>query len=186
MILLSRREQRETTDGDFHKAVWQPARFCIPLLRPHCHQRLPQRVIPARAGGSFCSRGPRHSGGEQGSSQPANRRLPELGGSVCPQPQDSDRVGGKRCSQGKVCAARVRPDGEEECLWRLLHLQEHGTGTDVPDQRAEVSHAGSQLPHPGTSDEPLHPLLLLHSRRSPGADHRSRGIGSSPSMRRTG
>jgi len=33
MILLSRREQRETTDGDFQQAVWQPASFCISLLR---------------------------------------------------------------------------------------------------------------------------------------------------------
>jgi hypothetical protein len=32
MILLSRREQRETTDGEVHQAVWQPDRFCISLL----------------------------------------------------------------------------------------------------------------------------------------------------------
>jgi hexosaminidase len=32
MILLSRREQREATDGEVHQAVWQPDRFCISLL----------------------------------------------------------------------------------------------------------------------------------------------------------
>jgi hypothetical protein len=32
MILLSRREHRRATGGDIHKAVWQPAPFCIPLF----------------------------------------------------------------------------------------------------------------------------------------------------------
>ena len=39
-----------------------------------------------------------------------------------------------------------------------------GTGPHVPDQRTEVSHAGSESPYSGPSDEPLHPLLFLHSR----------------------
>ena len=35
MILLSRREQRETTDGEVHQAVWQPDRFVY-----HCFDRV--------------------------------------------------------------------------------------------------------------------------------------------------
>src|SRR5713101_4852870 len=44
-------------------------------------------------------------------------------------------------------------------------------GPDASDQRAEVSHPGSQLPHPGAPEEPLHALLLLRPGPSPGADH---------------
>ena len=32
------------------------------------------------------------------------------------------------------------------------------------------------FPHPGTSDEPLHPLLLLYPGRGPRADRHPRGI----------
>src|ERR1700722_289117 len=35
------------TDGTLRKAVFQPACFCIPLLRPHSHQRIPQRALPS-------------------------------------------------------------------------------------------------------------------------------------------
>jgi hypothetical protein len=52
---------------------------------------------------------------------------------------------------------------EKERVPRLLHLEEHGTGPHVPDQRAEVSHTGSQPPHSGAPDKPFYPLLLLYS-----------------------
>ena len=43
MIELSRNDRGPTTDGTFRKAVFQPAGFCIPLLRPHRHPWLPER-----------------------------------------------------------------------------------------------------------------------------------------------
>jgi len=42
MILLSRRERGRTTDGDFHKAVWQPTGSCIPLFRLPYPAKKPQ------------------------------------------------------------------------------------------------------------------------------------------------
>src|SRR5665213_1511194 len=85
-------------------------------------------------------------------------------------------MGGERRSQRGLRFARTAPHGEEECFRRLLHLQEHGTGPDVPDQRAEALRAGSQPPHSGASDEPLRPLLLLRPRSDPRADCHPRGV----------
>src|ERR1700738_323509 len=48
----------------------------------------------------------------------------------------------------------------------VLHLQEHGAGTKLSGDRAEVSHQRSQSPHLGPPEEPLHAQLLLHPRRS--------------------
>src|ERR1700724_2707906 len=39
--------------GNLHPAVWRSAGLRLPLLRPHCHLRLPQRAVAARAGGAF-------------------------------------------------------------------------------------------------------------------------------------
>ena len=58
----------------------------------------------------------------------------------------------------------LRRMAEEERLRRLLHLQEHGAGTELSGHRAEVSDQGSQSPHLGPPEEPLHARLLLHPR----------------------
>src|SRR5438128_9167404 len=60
MILLLTQNQ-EATDGVIRKAVWQPARFCIPLLRPHRHPWVPERLVPPRAGGLLFPRCRRRS-----------------------------------------------------------------------------------------------------------------------------
>src|SRR6202030_3486023 len=39
--------------GNLHPAVWRSAGLRLPLLRPHCHLRLPQRAVAARAGGAL-------------------------------------------------------------------------------------------------------------------------------------
>ena len=44
------------------RAVRQPADVRLPLLRPHCHSRLPQRPVAARAGGALLPSGARRSG----------------------------------------------------------------------------------------------------------------------------
>jgi hypothetical protein len=49
-------------------------------------------------------------------------------------------------------------------LRRLLHLQEHGAGAEFSDNSAEVPDQGSQPPHLGPAEEPLHPQLFLHPR----------------------
>jgi len=43
-----------------------------------------------------------------------------------------------------------------EILGRLFCLKEHGTRPHLSHHRAKLSHAGSQLPYPGASDQPLH------------------------------
>src|SRR5450759_3577485 len=162
MILLSRREQETTTDGDIHKAVWQPAAFCIPLLRPYRHQRVSEQSVATRTGGLLLPADSGHSGREQRSAEPAHRRLQNLGGIVRPQSWHTDRMGGKRRAQGGLRPARAAPDGEEERLWCLLYLQKHGTGPDVPHQRAEVPGEGSEPPDSRAPAQPVHALLLLH------------------------
>src|ERR1700728_2950671 len=46
--------------------------------------------------------------------------------------------------------------GEQKGLRRLFCLKEHGTRPHLSHHRAKLSHAGSQLPYPGASDQPLH------------------------------
>src|SRR5215813_4001537 len=45
-------------------------------------------------------------------------------------------------------------------------FKEHGAGAELPDHDPEVPDQGSQSPHLGPPEEPLHPQLLLHPRRS--------------------
>jgi hypothetical protein len=78
--------------------------------------------------------GPGHPSSEQRSSQPTHQRLPGLGRGVRPQPQNPHGVGRKRNSQRGLRPASAAPSGEEECLRRLLHLQEHGARTHLPHQ----------------------------------------------------
>src|SRR5712671_2506565 len=67
-------------------------------------------------------------------------------------------------AQGRLCAPLATPNDKEERLWRLFHLQEYGTGAELPGQRAEVSHQGSKPPHPRPPAQPLHTRLLLYPR----------------------
>src|SRR5580693_499357 len=76
--------------GIVHTAVRRSAGLRLPLLRPHCHLRLPQRAVAARAGSALLPSGGRGPGGQQGDPQPAHRRLPELGGRLRPQSAGSD------------------------------------------------------------------------------------------------
>ena len=48
-------------------------------------------------------------------------------------------MGRKGGAQGRLCAPLAAPNDKEERLWRLFHLQEYGTGPDLPGQRAEIS-----------------------------------------------
>jgi len=86
----------------FTQLIRRSACLRLPLLRPHCHLRLP----------SAGSRGPSRSciffrqvvvvvpvvGKEN--PEPAHRRLPELGGSLRPQSPAADRMGRERRAQG--------------------------------------------------------------------------------------
>jgi len=75
----------------------------------------------------------------------------DIGFFFCPQSQSSDPVGREGRAQGGLCSALVTANGQEGCLRRLLHLQEHGAGADLPCHRAEVSHQGSQPPQVASS-----------------------------------
>src|SRR5207302_7995994 len=68
--------------GIVHPAVRRSAGLRLPLLRPHCHLRLPQRPVAARAGGALLPKRGRRCNGQQGGSEPAHCRLPGLGGSL--------------------------------------------------------------------------------------------------------
>src|SRR5215831_11812528 len=97
----------------------------------------------------------------------ADRRLPELGRGLCPQSRHPDAVGREGRAQGRLCAAVVTPNGAEECVGCLLHLQEHGAGAELSGDGTEVSDQRSPSPHLGKPEEPLYAQLLLHPRRSP-------------------
>src|SRR6202040_4344771 len=94
--------------GIVHPAVRRSAGLRLPLLRPHCHLRLPQRALAARAGRAFFPSGGRRTGRRQGDPEPAHRRLPELGGSLRPQSSAADRMGRERRAQGRPCPAWQR------------------------------------------------------------------------------
>jgi hypothetical protein len=53
-----------------------------------------------------------------------------------PQPSHSHRVGGKGSAQRRLRVTPTESSGEEEGLRGLLHLQEHGTRSDISHQRA--------------------------------------------------
>src|SRR5712692_11170642 len=72
--------------------------------------------------------------------------------------------------------AGVAPDGTSAAVRRVLHPEKHGTGTQLPDQHAQVPRSGSVLPPYCPAAWSLHALLLLHSRRSPGPDAAVRGV----------
>src|SRR5712692_10417312 len=72
--------------------------------------------------------------------------------------------------------AGVAPDGTSAAVRRVRHPEKHGTGTQLPDQHAQVPRSGSVLPSHCAAAWPLHALLLLHSRRSPGPDAAVRGV----------
>src|SRR5215468_6752210 len=61
-------------------------------------------------------------------------------------------------------ATLATQDGAKERLRRLLYLQEHGAGAELSYHNAEVPDRGSQLPHLGPPEEPVHPQLFLHPR----------------------
>src|SRR4029077_9830131 len=71
--------------GIVHPAVRRSVGVCLPLFRPHCHLRLPQRAVAARAGCALLPSDRRRLNGQQGDPEPAYRRLPELGRSLRPQ-----------------------------------------------------------------------------------------------------
>jgi len=117
--------------GIVHPAVRRSAGLRLPLLRPHCHLRLPQRLGAARAGGALLPQRRRRCGGGQRGLEPAHRRLPGLGGSLRPQSSAADRMGREGRAQGRPCPALATPHGQGRRLWRLLHLQEHGAGAEL-------------------------------------------------------
>ena len=78
--------------------------------------------------------------------------------------------------KGRLKAASSAPDGEKECVWSLLHLQEHGARFHIPLQGSQVPYPRPEPSHSGLSAEPLHALLLLCPRASSRADGDSRGL----------
>src|SRR5215813_8303953 len=153
--------------GIIHPAVRRRTGVRLPLLRPHCHLRLSERPIAARAGGALLPQRRRRCHGQQRGPQPTHRRLSGLGGRLRPQSSAADRVGRKGSAQGRLCPALATPHGEARHLRRLFHLQEHGAGRDLSRQRAEIPDQRSKLPDPGAPAQPLHALILLHPRCGP-------------------
>src|ERR1700737_3116653 len=103
---------RVESDGTVHPAFRRSPHLGIPLLRPHRYPRLFERSVPAGTGGLFRASSPWHPGGEQRSAQPAHQRLPRLGGSLCPQSQHPDGVGGERPPQRGLRTTCATPHGE--------------------------------------------------------------------------
>src|SRR5713101_6563127 len=70
-----------------------------------------------------------------------NRRHPDS----CLAPA-ADRMGREGGAQGGPCRAVATAHGTQTRLRRLLYLQEHGAGADLPGQRTEISHQGPASP----------------------------------------
>src|SRR3954452_10272542 len=85
MILLLRQEQRETTDGDLHNAVWQPTGFCISLFRPHCHSRPYSTTDTAGEHHPLLPRSSSVRRNHQRSALPTDQRIQPLGRSFRPE-----------------------------------------------------------------------------------------------------
>src|SRR5271165_3751712 len=158
------------SDGRLHQAVRRVPGLRLSLLRSHCHSRLSDGAVATRAGGALLPRHRRRRRGQQGGAEPADERLSALGGSLCAQSFDPDRVGREGGAQGGPRAAVATSDGAARRVRCLLHLQKHGARADLPRQPAEISEQGPALPHPRASAQPLHALLLLHPRRGARAD----------------
>src|SRR6188508_831633 len=124
MILLSRRDQAEATDGNVHKAVWQPACICIPLLRPDGDPRILERAVKTGASGALFSESGGRSGGEQGSTEPAHGGVSEVGGGLHPQPRNSSGVGRKGRAERGLRPTVAGADGEGAAVRGLLRFQE--------------------------------------------------------------
>ena len=97
--------------GTFRKAVFQPAGFCIPLLRPHSHPRISERAVAPGTSGLLFPRRDRGSRGGQSGVEQTDWRVSGLGGGVRPQSQDPRGVGPKRCPDRRLRAALVAPHG---------------------------------------------------------------------------
>jgi hypothetical protein len=84
------------------------------------------------------SRGGRRSGGQQGGPEPADRRLPGLGGRLRRQSSAADRRGREGGAQGGPCRAVATAHGTKTRRRRLRYLQEHGAGADLPGSGGNV------------------------------------------------
>jgi hypothetical protein len=153
MIELSRNDPGATTDGTFRKAVFQPAGFCIPLLRPYRHPWLPERSVSARTeqvvyffrdvldmpvADKEVLRQCTNDYQNWVEAYARNHNIPI---------QWPKRESAKSITSYPRCAGWRRPTltGSTSSS-RALHLQEHGTGPHFPCYRAEVSYPGPELP----------------------------------------
>src|SRR5262249_13202301 len=75
------------------------------------------------------------------------------------------KVSAKRIRSCPGCAACTRRAPMES-----ISFSRAWNKGNLPHQRAEVSYKRPQPPDPGASAQPLHALLLLHLRSSPGTD----------------
>jgi hypothetical protein len=171
--------------GPVHPAVRRSSRFCIPLLRPYRHQRLPEQSVAARAGGLLLPPGSGHSGCEQGSSEPANQRL-QTGWKPMPAITESLWNGRK-----KACAKKIT-SCPRCAAWRRTTPLASTSSSGAWSRAGRSASACRSSPHKTPTiaswrtSEPLHPLLLLHPGRGPGADHHTHGVVSFRSTPRTG
>ena len=113
---------------------------------------------------------------EQGSPVAAHQRVSGMGGGVCPQPRHPHRMGRERVRKEDYVRPALRRMERAGHHGVYFISEEHGAGPDLPLHAAPAFPPRSQLPHPGPPAQPLHPLLLLHPRRSAGADGDARGL----------
>src|SRR3982074_290584 len=83
--------------GTFHQIVWRLAAVRLPLLRPHCHSRLPQWAVTARTGGAFLPKGRWHSCAQQRDLDACRNLLP-LPNDILPQRPQLHRAGAQSCA----------------------------------------------------------------------------------------
>src|SRR5205807_7610803 len=133
MILLPHKKQRKEDRS-------KPSASCLPAclsLYTTVSIASSSRAISlyslVRSISSFFSRRARHLPHYQAGVAAENARLPTVGGSLRAQASHSHSVARPRHEEERPQAGRVRPPlppghGTSQTLWRLLHLQNYGTG----------------------------------------------------------
>jgi hypothetical protein len=106
--------------------------------------------------------------------KPAHRRLSVMGRGLRSQSRNPDSMGRRGSPERGSSPTPATPSREGQRLRRLLFLQQHGTGADLPDQRSSVSDTRRKLSPPGAAAETLPALLLLYPGPGSGAYYPAR------------
>src|ERR1700726_2415674 len=138
-----------SSHGTVRKAFRSAAALCLPLLRSDRHQRLFERIVSARASGSFLSPGDRHSHPEQGGDRSALPMTTRSGCKPLPATTRSPSSGAKKVSVKRImfcpgCAECARR-APTECTGSVYYAGVKIHETRIIRLLEVLLHAGNNL-----------------------------------------